>query len=646
MRKILCITLTFAFMKTIVILPVLAGKEHDAFLSERDQIINSSQSYEEKQNALRTKSETEKKRIQNELDETAKAWLNADSSLNSQFQGYVETALTLKNGQLKTIPFDGAGKTTLQKFADLFQEVPITFNLSVENLAASNNAIDQNFKTTLITELTNKQFSSDANKKLAELWEQYMEAKLSIVLFAGTNDPEKKSDYDLLMAEATAPENTADLITNLLLQKEAEKMMADAVRDLAAKQRAIAQQHELINSIENTTEAFSLRNELFKKQENLNKQALLARDQIARVVGYAGTFLDERIKSILNIEEPLKLLKNKEIVVNLAKELALSPETLAVTGTSNSSKKLSDEEIDKLALELKKGLSQPASVSEEEKESSEEKILKRLFNDLINLRNNVSLSSENYDKTIEFLKRTLKNGENLTTKALRLQVTNAFKGQAFDQFKKNMRGVLTTMAVRNTMNLETLLSNEVFISKMKEISLKIINGTADEGSKSFVAWWNRHAEANFPVYAAQLIEKLSNPDVTNLKGTALENFLAHAGAKELYLQEREKLNQKNQGQNITPYREHIQPYVDTATTPNIAAEAVVTMMAKNIIDGELATEKEKMQSITNEMLKGIQKDTIRQLESLSKELETEEKLVLEFSGVLESLKASILASML
>ncbi|MGL5719725.1 MAG: hypothetical protein ACRCYP_02880 [Alphaproteobacteria bacterium] len=46
------------------------------------------------------------------------------------------------------------------------------------------------------------------------------------------------------------------------------------------------------------------------------------------------------------------------------------------------------------------------------------------------------------------------------------------------------------------------------------------------------------------------------------------------------------------------------------------------------------------------MLKGIQKGTIRQLESLSKELETEEKLVLEFWGVLESLKANVLASML
>ncbi|MGL4371305.1 MAG: hypothetical protein ACRCTK_01440 [Alphaproteobacteria bacterium] len=73
MRKILCITLTFAFMKTIVIIPVLANKEHDAFLSERDRIINSNKSYHEKQNELRTKSETEQRRIQNELSGTAKA---------------------------------------------------------------------------------------------------------------------------------------------------------------------------------------------------------------------------------------------------------------------------------------------------------------------------------------------------------------------------------------------------------------------------------------------------------------------------------------------------------------------------------------------------------------------------------------------
>ncbi|MGL4371303.1 MAG: hypothetical protein ACRCTK_01430 [Alphaproteobacteria bacterium] len=100
---------------------------------------------------------------------------------------------------------------------------------------------------------------------------------------------------------------------------------------------------------------------------------------------------------------------------------------------------------------------------------------------------------------------------------------------------------------------------------MKEISSKIISKTADEDSKSFVAWWNCHTEANFPVYAAQLIEQLSNPNAKNLTEAVLKDFLANAGAKELYLQEREKLNEKNQGRNITPHREHIQPYVDTAT---------------------------------------------------------------------------------
>ncbi|MGL4825311.1 MAG: hypothetical protein ACRC4G_03855, partial [Alphaproteobacteria bacterium] len=286
MKKILCITLTFAFMKAIVIIPVLASKEHDAFLSERDRIINSNKSYHEKQNELRTKSETEQRRIQNELSETAKAWLNADSNLSSQFQGYVETALTLKDKKFETIPFDGAGKTSIQKFTDLFQEVPQTFKLSVETLTASTNAAaDKNFKPNLIAELSNINPPSDQNKKLAELWQQYMDSMLSIVLFASTNDPEKKSDYDILMKKATAPGNTADLIINLLLQKEAEKMMADAVKDLAAKQRAIAKQHKLINSTGNTAEAVSLRNERFKEQENLGKQALSARERTARIVG-------------------------------------------------------------------------------------------------------------------------------------------------------------------------------------------------------------------------------------------------------------------------------------------------------------------------------------------------------------------------
>ncbi|MGL4371304.1 MAG: hypothetical protein ACRCTK_01435 [Alphaproteobacteria bacterium] len=41
------------------------------------------------------------------------------------------------------IPFDGAGKTTIQKLVSLFQELPQAFNLSVESLTASTNAVAQ-----------------------------------------------------------------------------------------------------------------------------------------------------------------------------------------------------------------------------------------------------------------------------------------------------------------------------------------------------------------------------------------------------------------------------------------------------------------------------------------------------------------------
>ncbi|MGL4824716.1 MAG: hypothetical protein ACRC4G_00755, partial [Alphaproteobacteria bacterium] len=464
-------------------------------------------------------------------------------------------------------------------------------------------------------------------------------------------------------------------VTNNLKKQE---VISDAVITMATKAAISHVLNQANQSIEGGVDFNKLKDVLLFDTADPGK--ILERfKQLTELLGE----LEKKEVELLNFSDAFQPFGT---VVKLAKDLALSPEILAVTGTPNSSKKLSDEEINKLASELSKGLSQPAAASDEEESSNaalskkklDEKIAKatqetnheNALNLWLQVREEIgnlaSVSIPDYEKMeklleltqeeqmqdvitqeeqkkfldeIDLFKQTIGPIKNLTTEALRLHVTNAFKGQAFDQFKKDMLGVLTTMAVNSTINLETLLSNKVFISKMKEISSKIISSTADESLKRFVACWNRHVEANLPVYAGQLTEKSNNPNVDNLTGADLENFLANAGAKELYLQEREKFNQKNQGQNIiTPHREHIQPYVDTATTSDIAAEAMVTMMTKQIVDGE----QEKMKSITSK----IQKNTIHQLESLSKKLETEEKLVLEFWGVLESLKANVLASML
>jgi hypothetical protein len=156
-----------------------------------------------------------------------------------------------------------------------------------------------------------------------------------------------------------------------------------------------------------------------------------------------------------------------------------------------------------------------------------------------------------------------------------------------------------------------------------------------------------------PVRASQLIEKTSVSSVKELKGSDLEEALSNAAAKELYLQEREILDKKSNGQTApAPHRGHIQPYVNTATAPitefgfSTASEALVTMVVKQLVDEELEKEKSKAQlgelptfiSKSDAKNKALfyktQQDSIKQLEHLAKELETEVQAVLKFEGVL------------
>jgi hypothetical protein len=214
MNKALSRVLASILMTVLLSYPGFAVGEHENFLKERERIID-----KEKQAALREKSKVEQARLQGELSEAAREILNSDSALSSQFQGYVEQALRLDAGNPKDILFSGAGLDTIKKNADFFEGSPPTnFILSEGSLLGAQSAINEGFKTTLMTELSTGKF-----KTIVYLWKQYMEAKLSVAVLAGKTDKTKQDDYNFLMEQATSPENTASLITDLLLQKRSEE---------------------------------------------------------------------------------------------------------------------------------------------------------------------------------------------------------------------------------------------------------------------------------------------------------------------------------------------------------------------------------------------------------------------------------------
>jgi hypothetical protein len=147
--------------------------------------------------------------------------------------------------------------------------------------------------------------------------------------------------------------------------------MAEAVRDLTAKQNEIREKAELLTSLGNEAPA-DLKNDLFREQTNLNQQAIALRDQLTRLVGYAGTVLDGKIKDILNIKEPINALQENNAARDLAKDLALSPEVVAVPGASNLNNLLSDKEVNELSAPLQTKIqpsqsAPPASPEEEDR---------------------------------------------------------------------------------------------------------------------------------------------------------------------------------------------------------------------------------------------------------------------------------------